>query len=87
MPFKIFSHVENELLSNRLWQPNTGGKSVGGHAVLLTGLFETGGVRSIVVSDPNYRTARIWPLSNLDRWSKANMWAWTIWGKAVAPKK
>jgi hypothetical protein len=82
MPFTMIQHSSGEFFSNRLWQPIAAGqKSNGGHAVLLSGIFEAGGKRSIIVSDPNFQAARFWPIENLNRWQSADLRAWTIFEK------
>jgi hypothetical protein len=79
MPVEYLDHRTQSKLSSTMWQPNpVREKSAAGHAVLLSGIFRSGGVDSIIVTDSNFEAPRLWPVTNLDMHFSADLRAWTL---------
>jgi hypothetical protein len=70
--------------TKHLWMPKLSSQvRKAGHMVLVQGVFESNGVKKLLILDPNFQVPRLWDLSVLDNYIGGNIDAFVLYRPVV----
>jgi len=85
-PYKILDHQTGQTADRRLWVPQDGSGSSGGHQILFLRTFkDLTGNEWIVVVDSNWQGPRLWSIKELNHMHTGNVQGWTVWQDKPTP--
>ncbi|PIR23918.1 MAG: hypothetical protein COV44_00465 [Deltaproteobacteria bacterium CG11_big_fil_rev_8_21_14_0_20_45_16] len=85
-PYTILDHETGQISDRRLWVPQDGSGSSGGHEIVFLRTFkDLEGSEWIVVVDSNWQGPRLWSIKELNHLHTGRLQGWTVWQNKPTP--